>query len=66
MTNWNNGSKSSASWSTISQNVASWANMAKATVNEFLLLENGGYLLLETGDRIILEQSIPGAYRGQQ
>ncbi len=31
-------------------------------VNDFLLMENGSYLLLETSDRIILEQSTGSAF----
>ena len=47
------------SWTNTNKNSASWGNSSKTLFQEFLLKEDGGYLLLETGDKIILEQSIP-------
>ena len=41
-----------------SKNTATLTNWAKNLVNQFLLLENSGYILLETGFKIILDQSI--------
>ena len=34
-----------------------WTNLTKNLADAFLLKEDGSYLLLETGDKIILEQS---------
>lgn len=45
------------------KNSASWSGQTKSAgsgVSDFLLKEDGGYLLLETGDKIILEQSSGG------
>ena len=57
---WTNQSKNSASYSNQSKNSASWGNQSKGG-NDFLLIENGSYLLLEIGNKIILEQSVAGA-----
>ena len=51
------------SWSNITKNVATWANATKHFLLEFLLKEDGFYLLQENGDRIILDQSIPHTYQ---
>ena len=45
------------SWSNITKNAATFANTVKNILLGFLLKEDGYYLLLETGDRIILEES---------
>jgi hypothetical protein len=34
-----------------------WTNLAKHMPEEFLLKEDGDFLLLETGDKIVLNQS---------
>lgn len=57
MTTWTPQTKNTTTWAGISKNVASFSNIAKTLVHDFLLKEDGGYLLLETGDKIILEQS---------
>lgn len=44
------------SWTNLSKNLATFANMAKNVLYGFLLKEDGFYLLLETGDKIILEE----------
>lgn len=38
-----------------------WSKSSKSLMDSFILLENGGYMLLESGFKIILEQSIPSA-----
>ena len=50
-----------ATWTNLSKNIAAYTNMAKTLTYDFLLKEDGGYLLLETGDKIILEQSTGSA-----
>lgn len=46
------------SWSNLTKNIASWSDAIKHAIsNYFLLKEDGFYLLLETGDKIILEDS---------
>ena len=55
-----NQARNSASWANISKNIAAWSNQARTAVQDFLLKEDGGYLLLENGDKIILEQSVGG------
>lgn len=57
MATFTNQAKNSATWANISKNVASWANQIKTLSYSFLLLENGGFLLQENGDKLILEQS---------
>ena len=42
------------SWTNISKNVATWANSVKQLLFGYLLKEDGYYLLLETGGKIIL------------
>jgi len=45
------------SWSNLSKNLATFVNTAKSVLLGYLLKEDGFYLLLETGDKIILEES---------
>lgn len=59
---WTNTTKHTSSFSKQSKNSSTFSNMARSLVNQFLLKEDGGYLLLETGDKIILEQSILSPY----
>lgn len=55
-----NLSKNSATAVNQSKNVASFSNLSKtAGLNSFLLMEDGFCILLETLDKIILEQSNP-------
>lgn len=41
----------------LAKTAATLANLAKSAVVGFILKEDGFYLLLETGDRIILDDS---------
>jgi hypothetical protein len=52
-----NISKNSATATNLTKNVSTVSNVAKTLVDQFLLKEDGFYLLLETGGKIILEQS---------
>lgn len=55
-----NLSKNSATAVNQSKNVASFSKLSKtAGLNSFLLMEDGFCILLETLDKIILEQSNP-------
>lgn len=55
-----NLSKNSATAVNQRKNVASFSNLSKtAGLNSFLLMEDGFCILLETLDKIILEQSNP-------
>lgn len=58
MTTWTPTSKNTSNYSNTSKNSSSFSNVSKTLFNQFLLLENGGYILLEDGNRIILEQSV--------
>lgn len=51
------------SWSNITKNVASFTNAVKHILVNFLLKEDGFYLLQENGDRIILEDSSAYSYQ---
>ncbi len=59
MTTWNNEAKNSSVYGNLSKNVSSFVNMAKTFFEQFLLKQDGGHLLLQSGGRIILEQSVP-------
>lgn len=41
-------------WSTLSKNVSSWVAGVRNKLVSYLLKEDGAYLLLETGGKIIL------------
>lgn len=58
MTAWTPLSKHTSSFSNTSKHASSFANVAKSATNSLLLLEDGFYLLLETSDKMILEQSV--------
>lgn len=45
------------SWNNLTKNIASWANQIKNAALNFLLQEDGFYILQETGDKLILDQS---------
>lgn len=51
------------SWSNITKNLATFANAVKHFLLEYLLKEDGGFLLLETGDKIVLDQSSAYSYQ---
>lgn len=44
-----------ATWNLVSKNAATWVNTLKNKMNDFLLKEDADFLLLETGDKIIIE-----------
>ena len=50
-------------WSNIAKNLATFANTVKHYLLGFLLMETGDYILLEDGGKIILEESIPYTYQ---
>lgn len=58
-TTYTNQTKNTSSYSNTTKHSSSYTNVPRPFIESFLLLENGGYMLLETGDKIILEQSIP-------
>ena len=60
---WSNITKNSTVFTNIAKNVASWANAAKNILVDFLLKEDGFYLLQETGDKILLEDSSTYSYQ---
>lgn len=49
-----NQSKNTSSWTDASKNTATWSDQSKAGDNSYLLKEDSFYLLLETGDKIVL------------
>lgn len=50
----------SITWSNINKSASTvWSNIGNSLNNTSLLKEDGFYILLENGGRIILEQSIP-------
>lgn len=53
------GTKHSSSASRPTKHSSSYSDQGKTLINSFLLKEDGFYLLLETGDKIILDQNIP-------
>lgn len=55
-------SKHTSTFSKLSKNISSFINQSKDLINQFLLKEDGAYILLETGGKLILEQSIPSGY----
>jgi len=57
MSSFTNQNKNSASWNNASKNISTYVNSDKTKFEQFLLTEDGGYLLQENGSRIILEQS---------
>jgi hypothetical protein len=60
MTTFTKTNKSSnPTYTKLSANSATWTNITETLFNSFLLLEDGSYLLHESGDKIILDQSIP-------
>jgi len=61
MTSWSSQNKNTNSYTNVTQPSApSWTDGQKSVgANDFLLKEDNGYILLETGDKIILEQSNP-------
>jgi hypothetical protein len=44
---------------------SSYSNNSRPTYYTYLLLENGGYLLQENGDNIILTESYIGSYTNE-
>ena len=56
-TSFSNTSKNSTTFTNTSKSSTSFGNQDKSKIYDFLLLEDGGYLLQENGDKIILEQS---------
>lgn len=60
MSTWTPLTKHTSSYAGLSKNSSSFVNQAKSMgVNDFLLLEDGFYVLQEDGFKIILEQSNP-------
>ena len=58
MTSWTTTTKHASTWGAVSRNAGSWATIGKSLSGiSALLLENGFYLLQETGDKILLEES---------
>lgn len=58
--------KHTSSYAIQSKNTSSYSRQTRSLVNQFILKEDGGYLLLETGGKIILEQSVPsGGFSNQ-
>lgn len=62
---WTNATKNSTTFSNIAKNAATFANAVKHILVNFLLKEDSSYLLLETGDKIILEDSSPWSYQAK-
>ena len=58
MATFTNQSKSSTTFANQSKSSTTFANQSRITTEDFLLLEDGGYMLQENGDKIILEQSV--------
>ena len=54
-----NLSKNTVSATDTSKNISTATSATKTMFEQFLLKEDSGFLLLETGSKIILEQSIP-------
>lgn len=60
---WTNTVKNSTTFTNLAKNTATFVNAVKHILVNFLLKEDSSYLLLETGDRIILEDSSPWSYQ---
>lgn len=63
---WTAQTKSSISVTGPNRSSATWVSANRTLVNLYLLLENASFILLETGDKIILDQSVatPAAWSG--
>jgi hypothetical protein len=59
---WTNGTKPSSSYTNGTKPSSSYSNDTRPVNYSFLLLEDGGYLLQENGDQIILTESYLGSY----
>lgn len=60
-TTWTKSAKHTGSWSKTSSHPATWTKTTpSSTTASFLLLENGSYILQETGFKLILDQSSSG------
>jgi len=55
------GSKNTATHTLGSKNTATYTLDSVTLLDSFLLMESGSKLLLETGDSIILDDSVPAA-----
>lgn len=59
MTTWTIQSKNTSTYSNQTKHSSTYTNSSKPVLNQFLLKEDGYYLLLENGGKIILEQNVP-------
>lgn len=57
MTTYVDQTKNTSSYTNAAQNQSSYSNPSKSVSNDYLLLEDGDYLLQETDDKLILDQS---------
>ena len=51
---YSNGTKTSSTWGNLTKTISTWTNQLASTLNDYLLKEDTFFLLLETGDRIII------------
>jgi hypothetical protein len=49
-----NGTSTSSTWDNLTKTLSSWTNQVASTLNDYLLKEDTYFLLLETGDKIII------------